>query len=258
MNNVPNIFDPKKPVYIIGGGKSVDNLNAKFFEGKQVIALNKAHRILPDADVFFFGDPVYYERNKAPHGGADFWKFRGEHILTTCDVELHEKSPVKKIATREGGFSVDPEFMGSYGKLMNTGHQAINLAYLAGAREIVLIGFDCTKGQFAAAAAWAHPSTPDEAVYERYMKDFSDLAKEIEGLGIELKIVNATPDSALECWEKVEVKNAHDKPSRVGGDEEVHPTLEGRKVSKKQSGGKNGSRRVSQKLSGRSKTKRAD
>ena len=207
--DVPQVFDGEKPVFILGGGASMDGFDWSSLPPEQCIALNKAHRFCKTAAIFFFGDHKYYEREKAPHGGQDFWQFEGEHLLTTADVDVHEKSRLRHIATKKSKFSTDAAYIAQPGKQpLNTGWQAVNLAYLAGARKIILLGYDCVPGQYGHGFSWAHPSTPGDAVYERYIKEFDDLAKSIKSKKIKLEIVNANPDSALECWPKCTLEEA--------------------------------------------------
>lgn len=218
--NVPQVFENKTTVFVLGGGQSMDDFDWKSLPPSQCIVLNKAHRFMRDAAIFFFADHLYYERNKAPHGDNDFWKFNGEHILTTADIEISENSRIKRVKLEREGFSVESDHIGCPSERpRNTGWQAINLAYLAGARKIVLLGYDCKPGQFGSGASWAHPSTPGQEVYERYINEFNELAEAIKESGVDLEIINANPDSALECWPKCKIEEVLNgsSPKSYGG-----------------------------------------
>lgn len=79
----------------------------------------------------------------------------------------------------------------------NSGYAAINLAYLFGARRVLLAGFDMKFGP-AGERHW-HPDHPrpcvQEQLFDEWLGKFSALAEDAKAAGLE--IVNCTPDSAL-------------------------------------------------------------
>lgn len=81
---------------------------------------------------------------------------------------------------------------------MNSGAQAINLAYLGGASEIVLVGYDM-KGF----AHWHddHPQPMTNGNYGTYVHNFTRLAKDLEAEGV--TVLNATRDTALTQFKRV-------------------------------------------------------
>lgn len=82
----------------------------------------------------------------------------------------------------------------------NSGFQAINLAVLAGAKRIVLLGYDMkTAG---AKSHWFgdHPIQTAPSVFSAMINNFPSLVKPLAKLGVE--VLNCTPGSALECFPK--------------------------------------------------------
>ena len=92
-------------------------------------------------------------------------------------------------------FSTDPNLI-HYGD--NSGFQALNLAILFGARVIVLVGFNMS-GQ--------NMFRPGDSrnQYAGFVKSFEKAAETIPA-GV--RIINATPGSALHCFEKMELDEA--------------------------------------------------
>jgi hypothetical protein len=82
----------------------------------------------------------------------------------------------------------------------NSGFQAINLAVLAGAKRIALLGYDmkATGGK----AHWFgdHPIQTAPSVFSAMINNFPSLVKPLGTLGVE--VLNCTPGSALECFPK--------------------------------------------------------
>jgi len=89
-------------------------------------------------------------------------------------------------------FSTDPSVI-HYGD--NSGFQAVNLAILFGCTRIILTGFDM-RGE--------NKVRPHGDHYERFAKFFDKAAQALEGV----EIINATPNSALNCFPKMELKDA--------------------------------------------------
>lgn len=88
----------------------------------------------------------------------------------------------------------------------NGGYQAINLAYLLGARRIVLIGYDMQVGADGRAHWFGHH--PDKVIsnHQGWIAGYKTLATHAKKLGLE--IINATPTTALTCFNKMKLDDA--------------------------------------------------
>ena len=97
----------------------------------------------------------------------------------------------------------------------NSGYAAINLAWHLGASEIVLLGYDMRPGEVLGQDRngnnvhqihWHdnHPVPTRPTVFEKMKGYFPPLAQELENEGV--KVWNATPGSALECFERISLR----------------------------------------------------
>lgn len=82
----------------------------------------------------------------------------------------------------------------------NSGHQAINLAYIWGASRIILLGYDMeARGK----SHWFgdHPSGLNIASpFKAYIENMNILANDAKAR--QLKIINASRETALKCFER--------------------------------------------------------
>ena len=90
----------------------------------------------------------------------------------------------------------------------NSGYQAMNLAYLFGAQKIILLGFDMARGE-AKKSHWHgdHPGPLNKDMpIHTWLKSFPQLAADLKAEGV--TVLNATRNSALECFPKVKLEDA--------------------------------------------------
>ena len=103
------------------------------------------------------------------------------------------------------GLSRDPEAL-STGR--NSGYQAMNLALLAGASRVILIGYDAKEPAAGQAAHWfgEHPRMTPVSAFAMYRQSFKNGAAAIKAAG--LRVINSSPGSAIECFERMELEQA--------------------------------------------------
>lgn len=82
----------------------------------------------------------------------------------------------------------------------NSGHQAINLAVLLGARRILLLGFDMKSSGGKTHWFGEHPTRTDESIFSAMLNNFPHMVRPLAALGVE--VINCTPGSALQCFPK--------------------------------------------------------
>lgn len=89
----------------------------------------------------------------------------------------------------------------------NGGYQAINLAYFLGARKIILLGYDMQRSQNKSHWHGDHPSALNRSCnFKTWLKNYKDLARDLRGAGV--ACVNASRNTALDCFQKVTLEEA--------------------------------------------------
>lgn len=111
----------------------------------------------------------------------------------------------KNFPLNGNGLSLDPEYLVT-GR--NSGYQAINLAVLAGAKMIILLGYDSSEPQRGKPTHWFgdHPRREPDNVFAIYRQSFKVGAKEIIAAGV--RVINCSPGSAVDAFEKMELEQA--------------------------------------------------
>ena len=196
---------------LIGGGPSltveqVEQVRAAREAGAvRVIAINDAYRLAPFADVCYFADSEWWGWHK---NRPDFQAFAGQKC-SISDSGGNIKDPAVHIlrnANSRGqsfGLSLDPRQIvtGS-----NSGYQALNIAVLAGAKTIILIGFDAREPTGKTHWFGDHPKREPIAAYAQYRKAFSLGERAILAAGV--KVVNCSPGSAIDSFPKMDLADA--------------------------------------------------
>lgn len=91
---------------------------------------------------------------------------------------------------------------------MNSGHQVINIVALAGARRIVLLGYDGKHGS-GGRRHWFgdHPDrTPFPQELANNVKHYRTLVEPLRELGV--AVVNASPDTAVDAFPRATLEAA--------------------------------------------------
>jgi hypothetical protein len=150
------------------------------------------------ADVLYACDGDWWDK----YIGDVLLRFKGE--LWTQDVPASSKYGLNRIVgDKADGLGKDKVHYGA-----NSGYQAINLAYLFGARKIIILGLDCKRGPNGESHHHGdHPSGLNkEMPIKTWLKNFPKLAEDLKIEGVE--VINATRDTALECFNKVNLEEA--------------------------------------------------
>lgn len=90
----------------------------------------------------------------------------------------------------------------------NSGFQAINLSVLAGAKKVILIGYDAKEPAGGEKSHWfgEHPIKANPSAYALYRRSFKDGHEAIKAAGV--RVINANLDSAITQFEKMEINEA--------------------------------------------------
>jgi hypothetical protein len=80
----------------------------------------------------------------------------------------------------------------------NSGYQCINIAYLAGARRVLLLGYEMRFPGGKSHWHGGHPIKVPETHYTAYARKFETMLPQLKRRGVE--VINCTPDSAIKCF----------------------------------------------------------
>lgn len=177
-------------------GPSLTPELAEQTRGHRVIAVNDAYRLLPWADVLYAADADWW---RARNGCREF---AGER-LTTFGRDSERTIAQFGLTSIQNqrfvkGFSLSPGVI--YRGQSNSGFQAVNVALLRDGNPVVLIGFDMHGTHFfgqheAPLRSWDRQK--QESIFARWIEGFR-LASDL--LPPHIRIINATPGSALTCF----------------------------------------------------------
>jgi hypothetical protein len=169
----------------------------------RVVAVQDAYRLMPWADAMYGCDDKWW------HIHQDCAGFRGEKWSTheplgNDKLAVADKYGVRLVEGVHGSqFSVDGGKI-AYGA--NSGFQGLNLALLKGCTRIVLVGFNLKKVNGQKHFFGDHPKgLHNREEFESFVTHFAAAAK---CLPKGVKIVNATPDSALTCFKMMDLETA--------------------------------------------------
>lgn len=171
----------------------------------KIIAVNDAYRLLPFADILFAADIAwwnYYDGAKEFLG--EKWSiYFGDRFSGERSFDLAKKYGLKLVhGLALPGFSMDPRYIHG----CNSGFHAINIAILLGGNPIVLTGFNMQQVDGKQHFFGDHPSPMTNGTVYKSWVPFFDKAKEL--LPDDIRIVNATPNSAIRCFEIMNLSEA--------------------------------------------------
>lgn len=219
---IPKIWTNRE-VWIIGGGPSVYNqfkvpadvqqkvqsgklpvsYLSKYFEkihDKTVIGVNMAFLLGDWIDMMVFGDKGFVEKMEQAGVYEDFVNFKGLKVALHKRFAPHlEIKYVPKARTKRLGLSDNPNAI-SFNH--NSGAAAINVAVNAGATRIILLGFDMMSSK--RNSHWHGLYGAAVPPYLKHLTGFPYIADDARRMGVE--ILNANPESAINCFPKVSVK----------------------------------------------------
>lgn len=182
--------------FIIGGGPSVNDLNLGLIKKEYIIGVNEAYRFGSMVDLWIFSDSDIFKThqkdiNEWPNKIASCAAAAKRHKK----IQYYERCRVHAVCTEKGKLSFPSQGA-------NSGATAINLAIREGFDEIILLGYDMQQrqGKNNFHNYYTNDVRPD--AYIRFNTVFEAMAKEIEQNFSHIKVINANPDSALNCFPK--------------------------------------------------------
>lgn len=212
------------PVVVLGGGPSLtsDQIElvhiARKADAVRVIAVNDSYLAAPWADVLYFADAKWVAWHT--HGVAkpklgltatdvrERWAtFAGLKCgIETAEPHLPVQVHVLRVSpwTPTRGLSVDPGALATGrqdGYMGHSGFQALNMAVLAGAKTIILLGFDGRPGPDGRTHFHGEHQAPTPAdVWDHIRRSFSCAERELKAAGV--RVLNCSPGTSIDTFEK--------------------------------------------------------
>lgn len=188
---------PGETVVVIGGGESVrpeDFTAIGVWRARggprRVIAINNAYQQARYADVLYACDAPWWRLHYVDVIASGF-----EGELWTQDKKALELGALKHVQSLpRPGLG---RFPGVIHQGANGGYQGVNLAYQAGAKRILLVGFDMQGGHWHG----DHPkplTNPTPSLFNVWVHNFVRLAEDLCDEGID--VINCSRVSRLTCF----------------------------------------------------------
>jgi hypothetical protein len=176
--------------FLLASGPSMCAEDAEAVRGRGVVlAINTTIRLAPWADILYSCDPTWWK-----HHWDSLADYRGRRLGLRLpgQPEGVEQLPFRM----DSGLGLERINSGN-----NSGYQAINFAFLQGAKRIVLLGYDMqhTDGR----RHW-HGDHPEglanfaPGMPELCRPKFTALASDLQARGV--TVINATRATALRCF----------------------------------------------------------
>jgi hypothetical protein len=164
----------------------------------KVIGVNTTYQAAPWLDALFACDSQWWRAYQHDGAHGQGWRsWRKEH--PNAETVTQDASTYKQFGldTRQRGSARDGLGIGELHTGSNGGHAAVNLAFLWGARRIILLGYCMKLGPNG--EKHFHGDHPKPCVqsqlFSQWVRRFESTAKDLKKLGID--VVNCTPASAL-------------------------------------------------------------
>jgi hypothetical protein len=190
-------------VVCIASGPSLSKEQVEVSKQFKTIVINDNYLIAPWAEILYFADHKWWVWHK--EGLIKAWPWvsftktkvtiRHNPMATDKDIFVLENEGAEGLPKNPTGLKT-----GS-----NSGYQALNIAVLSGAKTILLLGYDMKYQGQRSHAHNGHPQKMHETAYKGYAKRFATLEKPIKQLGV--RVVNCTPGSGIECFERGEIES---------------------------------------------------
>lgn len=200
---VPQDLWAGRTVAILASGPSMSAAVADAVRAARipVIAINSTYQLAPWADMIYAADQAWWIQYHAQLSDFAGLKVSIEQTPGVLPPNMPEGVLVLRNSGNHG-FDKDPGRLRTGG---NSGYQALHVAAHAGARRVLLCGYEMGGG-----GHWHgdHPSplTNSRTLLPRLRPRFAALASELRDARVE--VVNCTPDSQLTVFPRVSLSLA--------------------------------------------------
>lgn len=191
-------------VFLLGGGPTLTDLNLKAIVGRPVIGVNLAYTLGCWVVMTFFADAKFYWWNRDALQAYKGRKVTLNRIAKNNAVTTeNEPNLLFMREGKSGRLYSDPDIL-AWNR--SSGAAAINLAVHTGARNIVLLGYDMRRVYDRKNWMPHVQEKTNQNPYEYMLGTLKGLASSAVEMGV--RIINATPGSAIDCFEKMDYSEA--------------------------------------------------
>ena len=163
--------------------------------GDTVIAVNNMIFMAPWADVLYACDKDWWAEY-----GARVRDFKCRKVYLMDRAKNYGATEIYRCGRTTG---LGEKLIHTGG---NSGYQAINLAYIDGAREIVITGLDCAHTFGRRHCHDDHPEGMDNATpVKTWAERFPTIAEPLKAKGV--RVVNCSRYTALTCFERMPLED---------------------------------------------------
>lgn len=184
-------------VAVLASGPSMTKEQAELIHraGIPSIAINTTYRLAPWASMLYAADPEWWMHSL----NKSALEFQG--LKVSCS-KVRDVLHIQHTGRR--GFDPNPSHIRTGS---NSGYQALHIAVHAGAKKIILLGFDMTSKH---GNHWhkEHPNplrTTAPETFESWIQAFTELSEVLKSMGVE--VVNCSPSTALHCFRRASLEN---------------------------------------------------
>jgi hypothetical protein len=204
-NSIAQQFDiPSDIIEKVNKGELPYSTYGKYLtplHSKNVIGTNVAFMLGEWVSVLYFCDARFFrEHHKA------ILAFRNLKVTCVSHLDRHLQPATTNIKRLrrdyKAGISLKPDLIHWN---HNSGAAAINFAILAGAKRIMLLGFDMNSQTGKTHWHSVYKNNTPRNTFTRALKKFPEIA--IGAKKAKVEILNVSPDSAIECFPKVSLKD---------------------------------------------------
>lgn len=173
----------------------------------RVIGCNDNYLAAPWADVCYFPDRKWWHWHK---DRSEWREFAGQKCTLPSTWGNEAPEPDVHIIRSNGGdgLSTDPRWIKTGS---NSGHQMINIACLSGAVRVLLLGYDGQRGANGRKHHFGDHPDRSEPPYDVMLRNIRTIPAAAKQMGV--AIVNCTPGSAVDCFEKGEIESLLSDPA---------------------------------------------
>lgn len=177
--------------FILAGGASLKSVEISALRGRRVIAVKESALVAPWADIMFYADDVFYQREP---GLVD--SFAGQ-VITIAERDRGPRCRLMRTGERSGISSERDTLNGAWTSV----HFSLNLLRHLGVACVGLLGVDLTGPRW-------HDRNPSARRESNLAKERNALASTVAPLaecGIE--VFNCTPGGELDLWPRRDLKD---------------------------------------------------